>query len=75
MKKLYTSKEIKDKINSDDRIKIHEIEKMLRHLLMQYDCLKWELDETRKLAVDLRNYYEGEPNSPDDFFPWEKGSE
>lgn len=74
MKKLYTSKEIKDKINSDDRIKNNEIEKMLRHLLLQYDCIKWELDVTRKLAVNLRNYYEGVPNSPDDFFPWEKGS-
>lgn len=74
MKNLYTYKEIKDKIKSNDRIKNTEVEKMLRHLLMQYDCIKWELDETRRLAVNLRNYYEGDPNSPDDFFPWEKDS-
>lgn len=70
MKNLYTYKEIKDSINSDDRLKNTTIEKMLRHLLMQYTCLEWERDEARKKAVSLRdNYEEG------NLFPWEEGNE
>ena len=69
MKKLYTYAEIKDKINSGDNIKLTTIEKMLRHLLMQYTCLEWERDEARKKAVSLRDHYE-EGN----FFPWEEGA-
>jgi hypothetical protein len=70
MKNLYTYKEIRDKINSGDNIKLTTIEKMLRHLLMQYACLEWERDEARKKAVLLRDHYE-EGN----FLPWEKGKE
>jgi hypothetical protein len=70
MKNLYTYKEIKDSINSDDRLRNTTIEKMLRHLLMQYTILESERDEARKKAVLLRDHYE-EGN----LFPWEEGNE
>ena len=70
MKNLYTYKEIKDKINSGDSIKLTTVEKMLRHLLIHCTCLEWERDEARKKAVLLRDHYE-----KGNFFPWEVGSE
>ena len=70
MKNLYTYKEIRDKINSGDNIKLTTIEKMLRHLLIQYTVIEWERDEARKKAVLLRDHYE-EGN----LFPWEEGNE
>jgi len=69
MKNLYTYKEIRDKINSGDNIKLTTIEKMLRHLLIQYTVIEWERDEARKKAVLLRDHYE-EGN----LFPWEEGT-
>jgi len=76
MKNLYTYKEIRDKINSGDNIKLTTIEKMLRHLLMQYNVIEWERDEARKLAEkerlnawNITSHKSGWVN-----FPWEKGS-
>ena len=76
MKNLYTYKEIRDKINSGDNIKLTTIEKMLRHLLMQYTVMEWERDEARKLAEkerlnawNITSQKSGWVN-----FPWEKGS-
>ena len=71
MKNLYTYKEIKDKIKSND----YNAEMLLMHLLLRYEEIENERDEARELAVKLREYYEGEPDSLDDLFPWEKGTE
>ena len=77
MKHLYTYKEIKDSINSDYKLRNTTIEKMLRHLLMQYNVMEWERDEARKLAEkerlnawNITSHKSGWVN-----FPWEEGSE
>jgi hypothetical protein len=70
MNKLYTYREIREKIDSGGSIKYTEIEKMLRHLMMRYTCLEWERDVARKEAEKIRGIYE-----EIGIFPWEEGSE
>ena len=71
MKNLYTYKEIKDKIKSND----YNAEMLLQHLLLNFEEIERGRDKARELAVQLREYYEGDPEFSDDLFPWEKGIE
>jgi len=73
MKNLFTHKQIEEKINSGDSIKYTEIEKMLRHLMLHYACIEWELDQAREEAEIVRALYSN-ATGVTGTFPWDKDS-
>lgn len=66
MKNLYTYKEIKEKIKSND----YNAEMLLMHLLTNFEKLEQERDEARRIANRWRS-----GTSQKWTFPWEKGIE
>jgi len=66
MKNLYTYKEIKEKIKSND----YNAEMLLMHLLLNFEKLEQERDEARRIANRWRS-----GTSQKWTFPWEEGSE
>jgi len=66
MKNLYTYKEIKEKIKSND----YNAEMLLMHLLLNFEKLEQERDEARRIANRWRS-----GTSRKWTFPWEKGIE
>jgi hypothetical protein len=66
MKNLFTYKEIKEKIKSND----YNAEMILMHLLLNFEKLEQERDEARRIANRWRS-----GTSQKWTFPWEKGSE
>jgi len=66
MKNLYTYKEIKEKIKSND----YNAEMLLMHLLLNFEKLEQERDEARRIANRWRS-----GTSQKWTFPWEKGIE
>ena len=63
MKNLYTYKEIKEKIKSND----YNAEMLLMHLLTNFEKLEQERDEARRIANRWRS-----GTSQKWTFPWEK---
>ena len=58
-----------------DSVTAHDIGLTIDAAIERLQTLGEERDEARELAVKLREYYEGEPEFPEDLFPWEKGAE
>lgn len=75
MKNLYTYKEIKDKIKSND----YNAEMLLQHLLLRYEEIEKELNHT---LGQVEGYKEANEmitkihvDTIRDLLPWEKGTE
>ena len=66
MRNLFTYKEIKEKIKSND----YNAEMLLMHLLTNFEKLEQERDEARRIANRWRS-----GTSQKWTFPWEKGIE
>ena len=69
MKNLYTYKEIKDKIKSND----YNAEMLLMHLLLNFEKLEKERDEAREEAEIVRALY-SDATGITGTFPWDKDS-
>lgn len=69
MRNLYTYKEIKDKIKSND----YNAEMLLMHLLTNFEKLEQERDEAREEAEIVRALYSNATGVAGTF-PWDKDS-
>lgn len=69
MKNLYTYKEIKEKIKSND----YNSEMLLMHLLLNFEKLEQERDEAREEAEIVRALYSN-ATGVTGTFPWDKDS-
>ena len=69
MKNLFTYKEIKEKIKSND----YNAEMLLMHLLLNFEKLEQERDEAREEAEIVRALYSN-ATGVTGTFPWDKDS-
>jgi len=69
MKNLYTYKEIKEKIKSND----YNAEMLLMHLLTNFEKLEQERDQAREEAEIVRALYSN-ATGVTGTFPWDKDS-